>query len=190
MKHKIFGLALILISALCLSLDAAVEKIFEGHTQCTNNAVYSPDKSDIFQEYTREIKILTYESDGKTCYVPVGYKAEYKGNIDFFTSLFDAIVSRADQIISTAPKSTKTETRLHIVVASTGSKNVTLSDSEAAGLLTGGKIIGDAFDIVDGTGNVLLLQCYLIAIKDETITQEQVEEAINQMFTASIGMVL
>ena len=72
-------------------------------------------------------------------------------------------ISQANPLLTKAPESSKPKTHLQIKVVSTNSKNITLSSTDTTKLLSGSKIIGDSFDLVNNIGNVLKEQCYLLA---------------------------
>ena len=78
-----------------------------------------------------------------------------------------------------APESSKPKIHLQKKVVSTNSKNITLSNTDAKKLLSGSKIIGDSFDLVNNIGNVLKEQCYLLAVKKANMSQEELDAALD-----------
>ena len=87
-----------------------------------------------------------------------------------------------------APESSKPKIHLQIKVVSTNSKNITLSNTDATKLLSGSKIIGDSFDLVNNIGNVLKEQCYLLAIKKKDMSHEELDTALENIFIAATGV--
>ncbi len=154
---------------------AATTTLFESLIWCGGSALPAAQNPNNMQNYTADIPIM---SDG-SCHVPVAFENESKGDVDFFSTMFTAIQERAVDIVSVAPNASNPEILLHIMVVSTG--GTALSDSDANTLLTGSKIIGSSFNI--GTTN----DCFLIAIKKSGTSEEEIEDAINQILTAAMG---
>ncbi len=182
-------IALFALGMLTSGAYAATETVFEGLVWAGTTAPPEGQRPKQLQGYTPEIQIMSYESEGNTYHVPVGYSDGYRGNLDFFSAIFGTIESRAGDILSTAPNATQAEKFLHLVIVTPGT-GATLSADQANGLLAGSKIIGDPFDIVDAAGTALKSNCYLIAVKKSGISSDALNEAISQMFTAAVGPLL
>jgi len=166
---------------------AETETILEGSIFCGKTTRFKPsviDQPAHFQPYDSIIPWFTYApSAGKTCFVGTGYQ-----NKLYALSSIEIIISRADQLLAMAPKSSKPKIHLQIKVVSTNSKNITLSNTDAEKLLKGSKIIGDAFDLVNNVGNVLQEQCYLLAIKKADMSQEELDAALENIFITATGV--
>ena len=176
---------LLVTFSLCLAA-VETETILEASIFCGNTR-FKPsviDQPAYFQPYNPLIPWLTYRpSAGKTCFVGTGYQ-----NKLYALSSIEIIISRADQLLAMAPKSSKSKIHLQIKVVSTKSKNFTLSDTDATKLLSGSKIIGDAFDLVNNIGNVLKAQCYLLAIKKAGMSQEELDASLENIFISATGV--
>jgi len=186
-KSSLFPISFLLLITFSLFLTAAeTETILEASIFCGSTR-FRPsiiDQPAHFQAYNSVIPWLTYTpSAKKVCFVGTGYQ-----NKLYALSSIEIIISRADQLLATAPKSSKPKIHLQIKVVSTNSKNVTLSDTDATKLLKDSKIIGDSFDLVNNIGNVLKEQCYLLAVKKAGMSQKELDAALENIFIAATGV--
>ncbi len=177
---RIVLLLLLLVSGIT---HAAIETIFEGLVWCADTPPATDQLPKNLQSYTPAIPILSYLLEGKKYYAPVGYSNNYKNNINFFVNVFNVIETRIGDIISTAPTATKSEKLVHIIIVSAAGG--TFTGADANNMISGSKIIGDSFGITFGTTTIS--NCYLIAVKRDGLSEAALNEAINQMLTASIG---
>ena len=186
-KNSWFPISYLLLVTFSLRLSAVeTETILEASIFCGSTR-FKPsiiDQPAHFQPYNPIIPWLTYQpSAKKTCFVGTGYQ-----NKRYALSSIEIIISRADQLLAMAPESSKPKIHLQIKVVSTNSKNITLSNTDATKLLSGSKIIGDSFDLVNNIGNVLKEQCYLLAIKKANMNQEELNAALENIFIAATGV--
>ncbi len=186
-KNSLFFISSMLLVTFSLCLNAVeTETILEASIFCGNTR-FRPSVTDQpahFKAYDSVIPWLTYRpSAGKSCFVGTGYQ-----NKRYALSSIEIIISRADQLLAMAPESSKPKTHLQIKVVSTNSKNITLSKTDATKLLSGSKIIGDSFDLVNNIGNVLKEQCYLLAIKKAGMSQKELDAALENIFIAATGV--
>ncbi|HEB41452.1 MAG TPA: hypothetical protein ENI08_00340 [Candidatus Dependentiae bacterium] len=176
----------ILFSAFPLYLTAVeIETILEATILC-GDARFKPSvtkQPKHFQPYDSIVPWLSYTSAKKTCFVATGYQ-----NKTYALSSIEIIISRAGQLLATAPESSQPKIQLQLKVVSTNDKNITLSDADAAKLLRDSKIIGNAFDLVNNIGNVQKEQCYLLATKKKNLSQEELDAALENIFIAATGV--
>ena len=184
MKKNSWLAVSILFSAFPLYLTA-VETILEATILC-GDARFKPSvtkKPKHFQPYDSIVPWLSYTSAKKTCFVATGYQ-----NKTYALSSIEIIISRAGQLLATAPESSQPKIQLQLKVVSTNDKNITLSDADAAKLLRDSKIIGNAFDLVNNIGNVQKEQCYLLATKKKNLSQGELDAALENIFIAATGV--
>ena len=185
MKKNSWLAVSILFSAFPLYLTA-VETILEATILC-GDARFKPSvtkQPKHFQPYDSIIPWLTYTpSTRKICFVATGYQ-----NKTYALSSIEIIISRAGQLLATAPESSQPKIQLQLKVVSTNDKNITLSDADAAKLLRDSKIIGNAFDLVNNIGNVQKEQCYLLATKKKNLSQGELDAALENIFIAATGV--
>lgn len=176
----------ILFSAFPLYLTAVeIETVLEATILC-GDARFKPSvtkQPKNFKPYDSIVPWLSYTSTKKTCFVGTGYQ-----NKTYALSSIEIIISRAGQLLATAPESSQPKIELQLKVVSTNDKNITLSDADAAKLLRDSKIIGNAFDLVNEIGNVQKEQCYLLATKKKNLSQEELDAALENIFIATTGV--
>jgi len=185
-KNSWLAVSSLLFVAFPLYLTAVeIETVLEATILC-GDARFKPSvtkQPKYFKPYDSIVPWLTYTSAKKTCFVGTGYQ-----NKTYALSSMKIIISRAGQLLATAPESSQSKIQLQLKVVSTNDKNITLSDAKAAKLLRDSKIIGNAFDLVNNIGNVQKEQCYLLAIKKKNMSQKELDAALENIFIAATGV--